>query len=102
MKDGKTEARVGAGAPRHANSLQCGRRGGKGGLREGTGEIRAKLAAVRVLVCKQGWRLPLGHSSMVVDLFTKREAVLVLKGYAFLRICPFLPSCPLYCHTVAD
>ena len=24
------------------------------------------------------------------------------EGYTFLRICPFLPSCPFYCHTVAD
>ena len=26
----------------------------------------------------------------------------VLKGYAFLRICAFLPSCPFYWHIVAD
>ena len=24
----------------------------------------------------------------------------VLKGYTFLRICPFLPSCPFYWHIV--
>ena len=26
----------------------------------------------------------------------------VLEGYTFLRICPFLPSCPFYWHVVAD
>ena len=25
----------------------------------------------------------------------------VLKGYMFLRICPFLPSCPFYWHIAA-
>ena len=26
----------------------------------------------------------------------------VLESYPFLRICPFLPSCPFYWHIVAD
>ena len=26
----------------------------------------------------------------------------VVEGYTFLRICPFLPSCPFYWHIVAD
>ena len=26
----------------------------------------------------------------------------VLESYTFLRICPFLPSCPFYFHIVAD
>ena len=26
----------------------------------------------------------------------------VLETYAFLRVCPLLPSCPFYWHIVAD
>ena len=25
----------------------------------------------------------------------------ILESYTFLRICPFLPSCPFYCHKIA-
>ena len=36
---------------------------------------------------------------MVLFLFLPSS---ILEGYTFLRICPFLPSCPFYWNIVTD
>ena len=39
-------------------------------------------------------------SVLVMGLFTFSISSSVLEGYTFLRICPYLPSCPFYWHVV--
>ena len=43
-----------------------------------------------------------GGEVILIDLFIFSVSPgSVLEGYTFLRICPFIPSCPFYWHRVA-